>query len=71
MSVDKSALMLLAEFLTEGEVGFHSVGLSMPEGSTHHARAKRFFELRKALGIEGYADKDAAMEVIRRKITEG
>lgn len=55
----------LAEYFTGSEVGINSIALAMPDGPLRmNTRAKKFFEVRSALGIEGYDEAQQAEEAI-------
>ncbi len=58
----------LATYFTGPTVPFHSIGLGMGGGSAKMANL--FFEMRSALGIEGYADKGEAIKTITAKLGE-
>lgn len=53
----------LAEYFAGPEVARHSVGLEV--GGASADRATRFFDVRQALGISGYADLSEAKAAIR------
>lgn len=61
------AIEQLAEYFTGPDVAFFSICLEMPDGNMDLAgRAKRFFAVRRALGIGGYANKEEALAAIER-----
>jgi hypothetical protein len=65
MADQPDALGQLADFLTGTSVGFLSVALGMSGGHPLTKTANRFFDLRKALGVHGYATKEEALPAIR------
>lgn len=61
---------VLAEYLTGTNTGGYSIGITMPKTTPHYKQAERYFELRKAFGIEGYASKSEAHAKLCNVITE-
>jgi hypothetical protein len=61
------AIDVLAEHFTGPLVAHNSICLQL--GAPHATMARKFFETRKALGIEGYASKDQALAALRSALT--
>lgn len=56
MNSKVSSLDVLADYLSGPDVAMHSVGLGLPDGDRRLKAAERFFALRAAFGVDGYAD---------------
>lgn len=57
----------LADYFTGSCVAVHSMGLELQ--GMQRLSALRFFEARKALGIDGYASRDEALEAMRAALS--
>jgi hypothetical protein len=60
-------IQALAEYLAGADVGHHSIALAVPdEPMKLRERAERFFALREAFGVKGYATvQDAERSIIK------
>ena len=63
-----NCLEVLAEYLTGENTKPHSIGLQMPKTTPQYKQAKRYFELREAFGVKGYAAPHEALAEITHKI---
>lgn len=63
-----NAIELLAEHFSGAEVAHNSICLQM--GGVHAKMAKRYFDLREKLGIQGYASKDVAVAALKSALKE-
>ena len=66
MKLNEQAVFALAAHFTGPDVAHHSIALQV--GGKMGEQAKRFFEVRDALGIQGYMDIAEAKEVIIKKL---
>lgn len=64
----KTPIDALAEYLTGPCVAVHSIGLSL--SGMPRVAADRFYEVRQALGVHGYATADEARTAIRAAVTQ-
>jgi len=56
---------ILAEYLTGPDVASNSIALGLPHGWRQRQQAERYFALRAAFGISGYASAKEAEAAIR------
>ena len=63
---NEQAVFALAAYFTGSNVGHYSIALGVP--GRMQEQAKRFFEVRKAIGINGYMNISEAKEAIRRTL---
>jgi hypothetical protein len=70
LNMKDQIITALAEYFTSSEVASQSIALQMPPGGLMRLqeRAERFFELRKTLGIHGYADSAEAEAALRERL---
>ena len=61
----EQAILALAAYFTGPDVAFHSINLGVEDGPMNlRERAKRFFEVRRILGVTGYMDFDESKVAI-------
>ena len=66
MKTKEQVIFALAAYFTGPNVGHHSIALGVP--GRMQDRAKRFFEVREAIGVSGYMDIGEAKEAIIRTL---